>query len=250
MNICEKMNIRELDYTKCFSDLARNNTECKGYFETNSIKLFGPFCAWWSVYNRYIMVLKNIEANDFSTIHVKRRTCNLSYCTDDYIITVNRYKKYPIEATLLKNTSGSETKIRLKVHSFFKKLISVKDSVIKIVGNKKYLVFEIHSNLFIYAIEDGTFVQRPYVMVSKPELNDEQKPECLTKYLEANNNSKISIDNEHLAVVLPNKSRLIVYDLASMRISRDLIYCQIPNTVQCLKYDSRRVMIGITFQVN
>jgi hypothetical protein len=229
----------------------RNNTESKGYIETTSVKLFGPFCTWWSVFNRYNMVLKNIKANDFSTIHVQRKTSNLTYCTDDYIITVNRYKnRRPIEATLLKCTPGPELKVRLRIHTFFKKLISIRDSTIKIIGNKKYLVFEIHSNLFIYAIRNDTFIQRSDVMISKPELNIEQNPEYLTKYLEANNNTKIAIDDEHLAVVLPNKNQLFIYDLANMRVYRELIYSQIPNTVQCLKYDSQRVMIGITFKVN
>lgn len=254
MNICEKMNLGEYDYIKCFGDFNRNNADCKDYVESNSVKLFGPFCLWWSIFNRYNMVLQNIKVNDFATTHVTRRSCDTTYCTDDYIITVNRYRKYPITANILQCASNSESRRTIKVSNFFKKLNSMRDNVVKIVGNKKYVVFEIHSFIFVYAIEDGFFVQRGVKFLSPcrsiDDINfDELDTEVLERILADNKNTLMDIDEEHLALVQPNKNLLFVYDLANMKISRNYIYSRRSNTVQCLKYDFKRVMIGITCKV-
>lgn len=249
------MNLRELDYTKCFTNIARNNTECKGYIETNSVKLFGPFCLWWSIFNRYNLVLNNIKANDFASIQVPRNLSEVAFCTDDYIITVNRFRRQPIKYTILKCFSSPDVKRNIKAFKLFRRLIEMTETKVNIIGNKQFLVVEIHSILFVYAIENGKFVKKYTTFMLGSEGNGEEnsgdpEPEHLASYLEANDNTILEIDDVELVVVQPKNKLVCVYNLAKKKMSRKLNYTSYPNTVQCLKYDSKRLMIGIKVQVN
>lgn len=251
--MCQKISVQEEDYTRCLIDMSRNDTHCRGYMETKSNSFFGPFCKMWSIYNQYNVILRNIKNNDFPTIHITRKNVHSSFCTDDYIANVYLYRKSntSLEVACL---GGYNTPVKytfLKLTDWFYKLLRNKLITISIIGNKKFLVIEINSVISVYTVENYQFVLK-YTKVIQRSTEEKLENTALPSqsFLDSHSGTIIDISDDKLALVHPKENTILLIDLKSGDIFREIVYCKRSCTVDCMKYVDEKVMIGLTFQVN
>lgn len=267
--ICQRLNLDEDDYINCLTDVSRSSSYCKGYVELNSDILFGPYCKWWTVYSRYNMIIKNIKENNFPTFHIPRKAVYQSYCTDDYIINVYRSnRKYPIEAIILKGYELPMNKIQIQPFDVFEEILQ-EDNSLNIVGNKRFLVFEVHSVIFVYFIRNGEFIFGYSKVIHKSPsscpsslTSSSTTPNCSNLYksvisepnfLMVTWGTKIDICGDKLALVQPHGNTIFQIDLIDGTINHELIYNNNEARrcfVDCIKCATDRLMIGLTIQVN
>lgn len=254
-HFCEQLSVKEEDYAKCLNDSSRNTSDCKAYIHNTSVNLFGSYCKWWETYNRYNMVLRNIKNNNFPTIRVHRKPeVDQSCCTDDYIINVFRYKTTKIEAININSYRGSLfgpnfDPQQVKTVKSFVRLCSNVHNTLNIACNKKFLVFEIHSIIFVYMITNTeiTFKYSKIIQSSKDIPEDMNFPSA--EYILNNGSIKIDLCDDKLTLVKPKENVIFVIDLNSQKIDKELFFHSKPCNVSCIKYADERLMIGITSKV-
>jgi len=253
-NICQQLNLQYEDYSNCPSTVARNNYDCKVYVELNSYLLFGPYCRWWSIYCRYNMILNNIKNNDFPTIYIKRANVSQSFCTDDYIINVYYYNKVSVEAIILKDSKMPLLRKRLKVFDVFIKLLQNKSNTLKIIGNKKFLVFEINSVIFVYTIVNNKFKCKLFEIIKGCMSHNYSYTHIPNdEFLRLNNDTKIDIWDDKLALIHPHEFKILLIDLNEGIVVQEFNYNKTEKSsciVDCIKYADKRLMIGLTTVVN
>ncbi|KAF0759801.1 F-box domain-containing protein [Aphis craccivora] len=245
-NICDDLNIRVIDYSRCLNDRARHDSECKGYAEAASEKLFGPLCDYWLTFNHYIMIIRNIKNNDFATIYIPRCARDeYSYCTDDYIVNINAFNKQPIQVFVLSGANKPIVTKYLKMFDQFKKLIRSRKYPVKVIGNKRYLVFEICSIIFVYSIARTEFTQSFFKVIRKNvefSLNEENFD---SKFLNEHRDTKFDLYDHKLAMVHP-AGTLFLTDLRTGKTYKELKFSSKRCIVNSMKCSDYRIMIGIT----
>lgn len=254
-DVCEQLNLQEEDYTSCLIDTSRCTSGCRAYIELNSEKLFGPCCKWWTIYNRYNMVVKNIKNNNFPTIHISREPETQSFCTDDYIISINRHSKYPIKALNLKGSHTSlmsSNRVNLKSCELLDKLFTNPQYSIKIIGNKKFMVIEIHSVIFVYKILNNQFEFMFTKVIQKSSNDDTNNEDTLPndQFLSYHFDTKIDICDDKLALIHPKTNLIFLIDLNTGEKRKEIKYSSSKCVVDCMKCTTDRLMIGITIKVN
>lgn len=255
MNFCEQLNVKEEDYANCLYNSSRYTYGCKAYIHTASVNLFGSYCKWWEIYNRYNMVLKNIKNNNFSTVRVRRKPkFDQSCCTDDYIINVSHFNESKIEAINLnryRDTLFDSTFVpqQLETLESFVSLCSNESNTLNMVSNHKFLILEIHSVLFVYTIINAqiTFKFSKIIQSSKDVPEDVNCPS--TAYIERNVDIQIDLCDDKLTLVKPKEILIFLIDLNSEKIEKELSFFDKPCIVTCIKYDEGRLMIGVVIRV-
>ncbi|XP_060848482.1 uncharacterized protein LOC132927933 [Rhopalosiphum padi] len=245
-NVCENFNIRVIDYSRCLHDRSRHDSDCKGYAEASSEKLFGPLCDYWLAFNHYIMIVKNIKNNDFPTIYIPRQRVEQSYCTDDYIVNINCYNKQPLQVIVLNGANNPITKKCLKIFDKLKELIKTKLYPLKVIGNKRYLVFEICSIIFVYSIEKTEFTPRFFKVIQKSVDYGLNKDDFDAKFLNDHRDTKFDLYDHKLAMVHPTTGTLFVTDLSTGNTYKELKFSSRGCIVDSMKCSDYRLMIGIT----
>lgn len=249
-SICDDLNIRLIDYSKCVNDRSRHDSECKGYIEATSERLFGPLCDNWSTFNRYIMIIKNIKNNDFPTMYIPRLPVEQSYCTDDYIVNINSTNDPPIEITVLNGANKPIITRNVEIFDEFKELINLRKYPVKIIGNKSFLVLEICSIIFVYTIEKTEFSKKFFKVIQKAADYDVNKNYFDENFLKNHEDTKIDLYDHKLAMIHPKISTVLITDLNTENIFKELKFSTtecIVNSIKCCDY---RLMIGITKKVN
>lgn len=250
-NICDDLNIRVIDYSRCLNDRSRHDSECKGYAEATSEKLFGPLCDYWLTFNHYIMIIRNIKNNDFPTIYIPRCLRDeYSYCTDDYIVNINAFNKQPIQVIVLSGANKPIIKKYLKIFDQFKKLIQLRKYPLKVIGNKKYLVFEICSIIFVYSIVRTEFTQSFFKVIQKNVEFGLNKEDFNSKFLNEHRDTKFDLYDHKLAMVHPSTGTLFITDLRTGKTYKELKFSSKRCIVNSMKCSDYRIMIGITIMVN
>jgi len=200
------------------------------------------------------MIINNIKNNDFPTFNIKRLNVDQSFCTDDYIINIYHLNKKCIEAVILKNFKMPLIKKRLKVFDLFTKLLRNKSNTLKIVGNKKFLVFEIHSVIFVYSIENGEFTSTFQKVVRSCVDHDHRNMDVPdNKFLTENNDTKIDIWDDKLALIHPHEYKIFLINLNEGKVIQEFNYNKTEKSsciVDCIKCADKRLMIGLTTVVN
>ncbi|XP_025198155.1 uncharacterized protein LOC112596606 [Melanaphis sacchari] len=244
--ICEDLNIRVIDYSRCLNDRSRHDSECKGYAEASSEKLFGPLCDHWLTFNHYIMIVKNIKNNDFPTIYIPRRHTEQSYCTDDYIVNINYFNKQPIHVIVLNGANKPIYKRTLKIFDKFKELIKSRKNPLKIIGNKRYLVFEICSIIFVYTIKKTEFTKSFFKVIRKSDDYGSNEDDFDTNFLNDHRDTKLDLYDYKLAMVHPATSTLFITDLNTKKTYKELQFSSKKCIVDSIKCSDYRLMIGVT----
>lgn len=246
--VCQKLDLREEDYFHCFADVARSNVNCKGYVEAISQLHFGPFCKWWTIYNRYNMIIRNIINNDFPITHIPRKKVGQSFCTDDYIVNVNYYRTMPIEVLILQDSNPPKKKY-IHIFDAMRNIFRKKQYKLQIAGNKKYLILEMHSIVMVYKIYNGQFIALFYKTVkqSADKLTSDYPD---SSFMDNNYNTKIDLCDDFLALIQPKNNIIFLIDLKTGKICKELVYCSKECIVNCMKCADKRLMIGITITVN
>lgn len=247
--VCENLHLKEEDYIHCLVDVARNDANCKGYVETNSERYFGPCCKWWTIYNRFNMVIKNIMNNEIPIMHLKRKLVGQSFYTDDYIVNVNHYRSTTLEVLILQG-NNKPSKTRLQIMISMRDVFRNRKYKLKMIGNKKYLILEMHSILMVYGIEDGDFVPLYTLTVKRSvdNVNSEAFPD--TAFMDKNPNTLMDLSGDYLALIQPINNVIFLVDLRIQKICKELVYTSKKCVVDCMKCVDNRLMIGITIKVN
>jgi len=248
--ICEDLNIRVIDYSRCLNDRSRHDSECIGYVDVASEKLFGPLCDYWQTFNRYIMIVKNIKNNDFPTIHIPRHHVDQSYCTDDYIVNINCQHKQPIQIVILNGANKPLNKKFLPIFDKFEELIKLRKYPLKVIGNKRYLVFEICSVIFVYSISKTEFSKRFFKVIQKSVDYGLNKDDYNEEFLNSHRDTKFDLYDHKLALVHPAISTIFVTDLSTGKTYKELEFSSRGCIVDSMKCSDYRLMIGITKKVN
>lgn len=248
-SICEDLNILEIEYNRCLHDKSRHDSECIGYAEAASEKLFGPLCHYWLIFNHYIMIINNIKNNDFPTIYIPRKHVEQSYCTDDYIVNINCYHKQPIQIVFLNGINKPIKKKKLRIFDKFRELVRLRKYPIKVIGNKKYLILEICSIIFVYSIfkmylkpEFFKVIQRS--VDSSLNINN-FNPEFL-EFLNDHCDTKLDLFDHNLAMVHPDINTVFLTDLKTEKTFKELEFTKRPCIVDNMKFSDYRLMVGIT----
>lgn len=255
-DICQRLSVRDEDYTKCLVDTTKKNTSMllddKEYFELYSVKLFGPYCHWWKIYNRYNMILKSIKDNNYPNVHVRCRNVYQSYCTDDYIINLydDKDKHTTIQAIILGNYSQPIDTVYLPPLGNFYPLFEKKCYATKIIGNKQFLILEIHSIIYVYKIENFKFVPKYTKLVKTSYEKVSFMDDSFFEFLDDHYNTKIDLCGSKLALIHPKSNVLFFIDLESGKVCRELKYSHKKCQVDCIKCAEERLMIGISCKVN
>lgn len=252
--ICSNLNICEEDYMSCLIDETRFSSRSKRYLDAYSEKLFGPRCKWWCIYNRYNMVIRNIEDNDFPLIRIRRYNVEKSYCTDDYIVNLSRSHVSGtmfVEVILLKGAGIPNESLQLQLFDEFEKLYYNRTYSVNIMGNKKFLVLEIRSVIFVYEILLGKFIPKYWKTIQKSEDYDPEKANKLPdfQFFEDKHNTKIDICDNRLALIHPSHNVIFLINLNNQKICKELVYSSKTCVVDCMKCADERLMIGISTKV-
>ncbi|XP_016661751.1 uncharacterized protein LOC100573493 [Acyrthosiphon pisum] len=247
--ICKNLNIRAIDYNRCLNDRARHNSECIVYAEIISEKLFGPLCDDWLTFNHYITIVENMKNNHFPFIIIPRRRFNQSYYTDDYIVNINYYYRKPIEILIL-NGAGKPIERRILpifnlLREFIKKCF-LKKYPLKIIGNKRFLVLEICSIIFVYSIKNTEFNKKFFKVIQKSVDYGLNKDDFNEKFLIDHCDTKFDLYDNKLALVHPATSTLFVTDLSTEETYKELQFSSRGCIVDSMKCSDYRLMIGIT----
>jgi len=216
--VCEDLNIRAIDYNRCLNDRSKHDSECVGYAEVTSEKLFGPLCDYWITFNHYLMLLKNIKNNDFPTIYIPRQHVEQSYCTDDYIININRYHRQPIQIVTLNGPNKPLNKRILPMFPKLKELIKLKEYPLKIIGNKRYLVVEICSIIFVYTIKNSAFDKRFFKVIQKAVDYGLNEDDFNKEFLNDHCDTKFDLYEHKLAIVHPAISTLFLIAIVELTV--------------------------------
>lgn len=248
--VCGDLNIRAIDYNRCLNDRSRHDSECIAYADATSEKLFGPLCDNWITFNHYLMLLKNIKSNDFPTIFIPRQHVEQSYCTDDYIININRYHRQPIQIVTLNGPNKPLNKRILPMFPKLIELIKLKEYPIKVIGNKRYLVLEICSIIFVYTIKNSAFDKRFFKVVQKAVDYGLNEDDFNKEFLNDHCDTKFDLYDYKLAIVHPATSTLFLTDLITTKTYKELQFSSRGCIVDSIKCSDNRLMIGITKTVN
>jgi len=248
--ICDDFNIRAIDYSRCLNDRSRHNSECLGYAEVASEKLFGPLCDYWLTFNHYIMILKNIKTNDFPTIYIPRQRVEQSYCTDDYIVNINYHNRKPIEVIVLNGANKPISKRILPIFNKLRELMKLKKYPLKLIGNKRFLVLEICSVIFVYSIKNTEFNKKFIKVIRKSVDCGLNKDDFNEEFLNDHFDTKIDLYDHKLALVHPAISTFFLIDLSTEKTFKELRFSSRECIVDSMKYSDYRLMIGITKTVN
>ncbi|CAI6357897.1 unnamed protein product [Macrosiphum euphorbiae] len=244
--ICEDLNIRIIDYSRCLYDRSRHDSDCIGYACVASEKLFGPLCDYWETFNHYIMIIKNIKKNDFPTIYIRRQCVEQSYCTDDYIVNINCELKEPVKIIILNGANKPTNKKILPIFNEFEELIKLRKYPLKVIGNKRYLVFEICSIIFVYSIWKTQFTKRFFKVIQKSVEYGLNKDDFNEEFLNNHCDTKIDLYDHKLAMVHPAISTLFLTDLSTGKTYKELEFSSRKCIVDSMKCSDYRLMIGIT----
>lgn len=250
-DICSNLNLSEDDYLHCFGDPSRFNSQSKAYIDSYSETLFGPMCSWWLVYTHYNMTLQHIKNDDVSSIFLKREMVEQSYCTDYYIINTIRCECcMRVEAVLLNSGELPWIEQELELFQHFITLYS-SDYCLKIVGNKKFLVLEICSVIFVYTIIDDQFVPAFWKTIQTSvnciDVNEDQLPGF--EFLEDKYGTIIDLCEDKFAIIHRHQNMVFLVDLTLQTICKELLYCTKYCFVDSMKYAGDRLMIGISIKV-
>lgn len=253
-NICQELNISDEDYSDCPVTTARSSYDCRAYFDLRSEMFFGSYCKWWSVYCRYNMIVMNIKNNDFPTFYFRRYDVDQSFCNDGYIINIYRLSDNPIEILVLKGSDVPKRNVFLEPFDLFATLLKNVTNVLNIVGNRRFLVFEICSVIFVYSNENGNFVTKfQKTIISSVDYNLVDADSPGEEFVEENVNAKMDICNDKLALIHPYEHKVLVIDLINGEITNEFEYKTMENAryiVDCIKCADNRLMIGLTITVH
>jgi len=196
------------------------------------------------------MVLKNIKENNYPIVRIPRKYVSESYCTDDYIINICRHQKEhrSIQAIIL---GGKRLPIRkefLKTIDNFYKLLINKAYSLKIIGNKEFLVLEIHSVIFVYNIVNNKF-DLGYSKIIQGSGDPEFDFENIHSFLDDHCNTVIDLSGDQLALIHPKNNVIFLINLKTGDICKELVYCSEECSVDTMKCADQRLMIGISIKV-
>ncbi|VVC30376.1 F-box domain [Cinara cedri] len=245
--ICINLNILKFDYDKLVTRYFGNKGEIthKNDFDI-SADIFGIMCKWWTLYRCYQMVIRNILSNKFIRVYFTNKQTQQTFCTDSYIISINRTKELSIHAWVLQN---STLPLKLKEFNLYKKLIQNENYNVKVVGNNTFLIFEIHSVIFVYKIKNGSFLLKYAKVIQKPKYNDKDSKfemEPSEDFLQENQNTKIDLCQTKLLLAQPSTNKIFIIDLTSGKICNVIKYFLEKCIVDVIKFTVNRVMIGIS----
>lgn len=251
--ICKNFNIQAIDYNRCLNDRSRHDSKCIGFDEIASEKLFGSLCDYWLTFNHYLTVVNNIKTNNFANIYIHRRRVVQSYCTDDYIVNINYYNKKPIEIIILNGANKPIERRYLPIFNILRWLIQeyyLKKYRLKVIGNKRFLVLEICSIIFVYSIKHTEFNKKFFKVIQKSVdygLNEDNLNE---EFLIDHCDTKFDLYDDKLAIVHPDISTLFLIDLSTEKIYKELQFSSRGCIVDRIKCSDNRLMIGITQTVH
>lgn len=249
--ICGKLSVREEDYAQCLTYESSHYLKFNEYFESNSLKYFGPICHWWKIYNQYNMVLKNIKENNYPITRLPRKYVSESYCTDDYIINIYRHQKEhrSIQAIVLGAKRLPISKDFLKTIDNFYKLLVNQAYSLKIIGNKEFLVLEIHSVIFVYNIVNNKFDLGYSKVIQGSGDHLEFDLGNIHSFLDDHCNTVIDLSGDQLALIHPKNNVIFLINLKTGDICKELVYCSEKCSVDTMKCVDQRLMIGISIKV-
>ncbi|KAL4135740.1 hypothetical protein QTP88_007331 [Uroleucon formosanum] len=247
--ICKNFNIRAIDYNRCLNDRSKHDSDCIGHAEIASKKLFGPLCDYWLTFNHYIMIVKNMKNNDFPNIFIPRRRFEQTYCTDDYIVNINYYYRKPIEIIILNGANKPIERRILPIFNILRELIKecyLKKYPLKIIGNKRFLVLEICSIIFVYSIKNTEFNKKFFKVIQKSVDYGLNKDYFNEQFLIDHCDTKLDLYDNKLALVHPAISTLFVTDLSTEKTFKELTFSSRGCIVDTIKFSDYSLMIGIT----
>jgi len=251
--ICKNFNVQAIDYNRCLNDRSRHNSECIRFDEIASEKLFGSLCDYWLTFNHYIMIIKNIKNNDFPTIYIPRKCVEQSYCTDDYIVNINCNLEEPIEIIILNGANKPIKRRILPIFNVLRWLIQksyLKKYRLKVIGNKRFLVLEFCSIIFVYSIKHTEFNKKFFKVIQKSDDYGLNEDDLNEEFLIDHYDTKFDLYDDKLAIVHPDISTLFLIDLNTEKIIKKLKFSSRGCIVDRIKCSDSRLMIGITQTVN
>jgi len=196
------------------------------------------------------MIIKNIKNNDFPTIYIRRQCVEQSYCTDDYIVNINCQLKEPVQIIILNGANKPINNEILPIFDEFEKLIKLGKYPLKVIGNKRYLVFEICSVIFVYSIWKTQFTKRFFKVIQKSVEYGLNKDDFNEEFLNNHCDTKFDLYDHKLAMVHPANSTLFLTDLSTGKTYKELEFSSRTCVVDSMKCSDYRLMIGITRRVN
>ncbi|XP_029341089.1 uncharacterized protein LOC115033147 [Acyrthosiphon pisum] len=247
--ICKDLNIRAIDYNRCLNYRARHDSECMLYAEIVSQKLFGPLCDAWLTFNHYITIVNNMKNNHFSFIRIPRRRSVQSYYTDDYIVNINYYYRKPIDILILNGANKPIERRILPLFNLLRELIKkrlLKKYPLKVIGNKRFLVLEVCSIIFVYSIKNTQFNKKFFKVTQKSVDYGLNKDDFNEEFLIDHCDTKFDLYDNKLALVHPATSTLFVTDLSTEKTYKELQFSSRGCIVDSMKCSDYRLMIGIT----
>lgn len=250
--ICSDLDIQQIDYNDLHFTLDSNSVHMNAIGYTSvSDGMFGPMCRWWTIYSRYCLTIQNILKNEFPVINITRKQAEQIYCTDSYIISINRTKHSSIQALIFQSSTAPLKETYLTEFNLFTKLLQNKSNNLKIIGNNKFLVFEINSVIFVYKIKKNAFLLMYNKIIQKTDNNDNYQTNTPSnEFLKENKDTKIDMCNDKLMLVQPNKNLMFLIDLVSGKICKEMEYFDKMCLVDCIKCAEKKLMIGISIKVN
>jgi len=223
------------------------------YAEIVSQQLFGPICDNWLTFNHYITIVKNMKNNYFPFIKIPRRRFEKSYWTDDYIVNINYYYRKPIEILILNGANKPIERRILPLFNLLREIIKkcfLKKYPLKVIGNKKFLVLEICSIIFVYSIKNTEFNKKFFKVIQKSVDYGLNKDDFNEEFLIDHRDTKFDLYENKLSLVHPATSTLFVTDLSTEKTYKELQFSSKGCIVDSMKCSDYRLMIGITKPVN
>lgn len=252
--ICDTLDILPKDYNDSHfeynSEAVLTNSHSWGLSVSEA--MFGPMCKWWTYYSRFQLVIHNILKNDFPVIHLHRKSTHQIFCTDNYIISLNRNKETAIQSMIFESSTAPLRDQFLSEFKLFSKLLKNNNNIVKIIGNAKFLVFEIHSIIFVYKFKNGCFTLKYCKTIQKSGTTTVgRRSNMPTKdFLKENRETVIDIHENQLVLAQQNKNLMFLIDLVTGTVCKELEYSEKNCVVDCLKCDDHKLMIGISIKVN
>lgn len=263
MKICHNLNIQLVDYYITDFGSSRENDPPMNANKV-PVDTFGTVCKYWTLYKRYQTVANNILNNQLITIHLTNKRIQQTFCTDSYMICINRKKKQSIYVRFLR-VSRSPSRfgnLFLKEFNLYKEFKKNENYNIKIVGNNRFLVLEIHSVIFVYIIQNNKFILKFSKIIRKAVVNEDGKDDdendnveslqmgLYEDFLHENEDTKIDLCGNKLMLVQPSKNLMFLINLTNAKIIKEKVFFEKKCTVDAIKCDKNRLMIGVSIKVN